>query len=187
MLLAYEMNGEPLPPDHGFPVRLVVPSWIGISSIKWVGEIEVSAQPLFSPWNTQFYRLFGPDYPAEGSRRSVARWSRAPSNSPGTPNSRSAGPAPCCAAGPGPVTDGSGTSRSAPTAAPPGAAPSPAAAVDDDGWQRWEFPWRPRAAGPYDLLARATDVTGARQPDAGPYNTLGYLFGAVVRHPVTVA
>jgi DMSO/TMAO reductase YedYZ molybdopterin-dependent catalytic subunit len=35
VLLAYEMNGRPLPPDHGFPVRLVVPSWIGIASIKW--------------------------------------------------------------------------------------------------------------------------------------------------------
>src|SRR5436309_1272079 len=37
VLLAYEMNGQPLPPDHGFPLRLVVPSWIGVSSIKWVG------------------------------------------------------------------------------------------------------------------------------------------------------
>jgi DMSO/TMAO reductase YedYZ molybdopterin-dependent catalytic subunit len=67
VLLAYEMNGRPLPPDHGFPVRLVVPSWVGISSIKWVGDIEVSDAPLFSPWNTQYYRLFGPGYPPEGS------------------------------------------------------------------------------------------------------------------------
>jgi DMSO/TMAO reductase YedYZ molybdopterin-dependent catalytic subunit len=63
VLLAYEMNGAPLLPDHGFPVRLVVPNWIGIASIKWVGEIEVSDQPLFSPWNTQFYRYFGADFP----------------------------------------------------------------------------------------------------------------------------
>ncbi|MEU8611993.1 molybdopterin-dependent oxidoreductase, partial [Actinoplanes sp. NPDC048791] len=66
VLLAYEMNGEPLPADHGHPVRLVVPGWIGIASIKWLGSIEVSDAPLFSPWNTQFYRLFGPDHPAEG-------------------------------------------------------------------------------------------------------------------------
>ena len=52
VLLAYEMNGEPLPPDHGFPLRLVVPGWVGIANIKWVGQIEVSDQPLFSPWNT---------------------------------------------------------------------------------------------------------------------------------------
>ena len=42
VLLAYEMNGETLPPDHGFPLRLVVPGWIGIASVKWVGSIEVS-------------------------------------------------------------------------------------------------------------------------------------------------
>jgi len=68
VLLAYEMNGEPLLPDHGHPVRLIVPHWIGISSIKWVGRIEVSDQPQFSPWNTQFYRLFGPGYPADGQQ-----------------------------------------------------------------------------------------------------------------------
>ena len=42
-LLAFEMNGEVLPVDHGFPVRLIVPGWVGIASIKWVGELEVSA------------------------------------------------------------------------------------------------------------------------------------------------
>ncbi|MCI4067110.1 molybdopterin-dependent oxidoreductase, partial [Micromonospora sp. R77] len=67
VLLAYEMNGEPLPADHGHPVRLVVPGWIGISSIKWVGQVEVSATALFSPWNTSFYRMFGPDHPAGGA------------------------------------------------------------------------------------------------------------------------
>lgn len=67
VILAYEMNGEPLPYDHGYPVRVVVPSWVGIASIKWVGDIEVSAEPLSSPWNTDFYRLFGPSYPPGGS------------------------------------------------------------------------------------------------------------------------
>ncbi|MGK5681625.1 molybdopterin-dependent oxidoreductase [Actinoplanes sp. URMC 104] len=67
VLLAYEMNGSPLPADHGFPVRLVVPSWIGISSIKWVGSIEVSDEPLFSPWNTQFPFLLRPDQHARGN------------------------------------------------------------------------------------------------------------------------
>ena len=48
VLLAYEMNGTRLPVDHGFPVRLVVPGWVGIASIKWLGQIEVSTRPLFS-------------------------------------------------------------------------------------------------------------------------------------------
>jgi DMSO/TMAO reductase YedYZ molybdopterin-dependent catalytic subunit len=66
VLIAYEMSGEPLPPDHGFPARLVVPGWIGIASIKWLGRIEVSDTPLTSPWNTRFYRFFGPEYPPQG-------------------------------------------------------------------------------------------------------------------------
>src|SRR5512132_853771 len=41
-ILAYAMNGEPLLPDHGFPVRVLVPGWIGVANIKWVGRIEVS-------------------------------------------------------------------------------------------------------------------------------------------------
>src|SRR5438270_1940942 len=53
VILAYEMNGEPLPPDSGYPVRAVVPHWAGVSSIKWVGQIEVSATPLVSYWNTE--------------------------------------------------------------------------------------------------------------------------------------
>ena len=60
VLVAYEMNGAPLPPDHGFPVRLVVPGWVGIASIKWLGELEVADHPLVSPWNTKSYRMIGP-------------------------------------------------------------------------------------------------------------------------------
>ena len=62
-LVALKMNGEPLPPDHGFPARLIVSGWAGVASIKWIGRIEVSAQPLYSPWNTIEYVLVGPRYP----------------------------------------------------------------------------------------------------------------------------
>ncbi|MFC7274897.1 hypothetical protein ACFQS1_12950 [Paractinoplanes rhizophilus] len=53
-------------------------------------------------------------------------------------------------------------------------------------WQRWEIGWTP-AAGAHELMARATDVRGNTQPDVARYNTLGYLFDAVVRLPVTAA
>ena len=45
-LLAWGMNGEPLLPDHGFPVRLVLPGWVGIASIKWLGSLEVATTEL---------------------------------------------------------------------------------------------------------------------------------------------
>ncbi|MQA86423.1 MAG: molybdopterin-dependent oxidoreductase [Streptosporangiales bacterium] len=126
VLLAYEMNGHPLPPDHGFPVRLVVPSWVDVASIKWVGDIEVSDRPLISPWNEarlhagRTYRLRG------------RSWS-------------------------------------------------------GHGWTGWEITWRPERPGRGVLMARATDESGNTQPAQTPFNRLGYLFGAVVRHPVTVA
>jgi sulfane dehydrogenase subunit SoxC len=63
-LLVYAMNGDTLPPDHGFPLRLLTPGWVGVANIKWVGRLEVSEQPLFSYWNTETYVLLGPDYPA---------------------------------------------------------------------------------------------------------------------------
>ena len=62
-LLAYAMNGDPLPPDNGFPVRAIVPGWIGTNSIKWVGQIVVSKEPIKVKWNTASYAMHGPDYP----------------------------------------------------------------------------------------------------------------------------
>jgi len=45
VLLAYEMNGEPLPPLHGFPLCVIVPSYIGARSVKWLANIDVQDQP----------------------------------------------------------------------------------------------------------------------------------------------
>ncbi len=47
------------------PARLIVPGWVGIASIKWLGQIEVADEPLFSPWNTTQYRMIGGDWPAD--------------------------------------------------------------------------------------------------------------------------
>src|SRR5262249_20745295 len=64
-LLAYAMNGEPLPPDQGFPLRAIVPGWVGINNIKWVGRIEVRNSAINVPTTTSTYVLDGPDYPSK--------------------------------------------------------------------------------------------------------------------------
>ncbi|WP_082857570.1 sulfite oxidase [Amycolatopsis regifaucium] len=182
VLLAYEMNGRPLPPDHGHPVRLVVPSWVGISSIKWLGRIEVSETPLFSPWNTRYYRLLGPGYPVEGTvvtRQVVKSAFELPWNAE-------------FAAGAKQVLRGrswSGNGRIRRVEVSTGDGWRQAkfvGAATDRGWQRWEIPWHPGVSGAYTLRARATDITGVTQSDVTPHNTQGYLFDAVVRHPVRV-
>ncbi|TDC73970.1 sulfite oxidase [Streptomyces hainanensis] len=186
VLLAYEMNGEPLPPDHGHPVRVLVPSWVGISSIKWVGDIEVSAEPLYSPWNTDLYRLFGPDHPPEGSapltRQTLKSAFELPWDAPlavGREHRLT-----------GRSWSGAGGVRAVDVSTDGGASWRPARLHDAprrDGWVRWSTEWTPAAPGRAELLARATDVTGASQPDRSVPNQQGYLFGAVVRHQVAVA
>jgi DMSO/TMAO reductase YedYZ molybdopterin-dependent catalytic subunit len=182
-LLAYEMNGQPLPPDHGFPVRLVVPGWIGIASIKWVGQIEVSDVPLHSPWNTQLYRLTGPSYPPDEppiTNQEVKSAFELPwgatlnAGEPVTLTGRSwSGHAPIRSVD---VSVDGSTWRPARLRDP----------NPRNAWVRWELPWRPAKPGAYTLRARATDAIGRDQPETVPFNDGGYLFWAVVDHPVTV-
>ncbi|MFD9910481.1 sulfite oxidase, partial [Streptomyces sp. NPDC059063] len=185
VLLAYEMNGEPLPPDHGHPVRVLVPSWVGIASVKWVGDIEVSATPLYSPWNTDFYRLFGPGHPAEGSapltRQTLKSAFELPWNARLSADTRHRLT--------GRSWSGEATVARVDVSTDGGTTWHRARLHDvprRGSWVRWSTPWRPRTPGPATLLARATDATGRTQPPTTAHNTQGYLFDAVVRHPVTV-
>ncbi|MFI7614549.1 sulfite oxidase [Nonomuraea terrae] len=173
VLVAYEMNDAPLPPDHGFPVRLVVPGWVGIASIKWLGDIEVSTTKLFTPWNTVFY----PDVTTLPVKSAFELpWNaRLPLPGPYVLRGRSW-------SGRGRIVrvevsfDG-GTSWHE---------------ADHHGphlvraWLPWHITWSPRHTGPHVLMARATDETGATQPLVTPRHPLGYHFDAVVRHPVDV-
>src|SRR4029453_789588 len=57
VLLAWEMNGSPLPPPDGFPLRLVVPGWYGMTSVKWLTRIRVLTEPFDGFQHTHSYRL----------------------------------------------------------------------------------------------------------------------------------
>src|SRR4051812_14971580 len=60
-LLAYEMNGASLPPQHGFPLRLVVPGWYGMTNVKWLTRITVLEEPFTGFQNAVGYRMYDPD------------------------------------------------------------------------------------------------------------------------------
>ena len=181
------MNGEPLLPDHGFPVRLVLPGWVGIASIKWLGSLEVASTELTSPWNTKWYRMTGGFVPGR-----LAAADRQP----------------------GPLGVGAGAGARPSPARPAveltGRSWSGAAAVDAGRRQRRRrlapgsrrAPYRSGAPPGLDavalrveeararqhvLMARATDAAGRTQPLVTPFNDNGYFFDAVVKHPVTVA
>lgn len=60
-VLAYEMNGEVLPRDHGFPVRVVIPGVVGARDVKWVGKVMLADEESASHWQQKDYRSFAPD------------------------------------------------------------------------------------------------------------------------------
>ncbi|WP_193605509.1 sulfite oxidase [Nocardioides dongkuii] len=184
-LLAWGMNGRPLLPDHGYPLRLVLPGWVGIASIKWLGSLEVSTTELTSPWNTRWYRMSGGAYPADAPPLTLnpvrSAW-ELPWDAT-LPRRRRLELTGRSWSGAGPIArvdvslDGGRTwSRARLRDRPRGVA-----------WTRWSVAWDRPTPGAHTLLARATDVHGRTQPDVTPYNSQGYFFDAVVQHPVTVA
>ena len=61
VLLAYEMNGKPLPADHGYPIRVLVPGNVAARSVKWVNKIILSGEESTSQWQRRDYRCLGPN------------------------------------------------------------------------------------------------------------------------------
>ncbi len=182
-ILAYEMNGQPIPPDNGYPVRLIVPGWVGVANIKWVGQIQVAKEPLYSYWNTTNYILEGAAYPtpipltnqAVKSAFELAFNATLPNSFQILTGRSWSGVAPIKRVDIS--TDGGNSWRAARLREP----------NLPNAWVRWDYPWWPQGPGNYTLQARATDWAGRTQPATVPFNTLGYLFWAVVNQPVTVA
>ncbi|PKH42859.1 DMSO/TMAO reductase YedYZ, molybdopterin-dependent catalytic subunit [Nocardioides alpinus] len=183
-VLAWGMNGEDLLPDHGYPLRLVLPGWVGIASIKWLGSLEVSRSALTSPWNTTFYRMTGPEWPVDSppltvnpvrSAWELARDAVLPSR-PVTLTGRS--------------WSGAGRISRVSVSLDGGTSWRPAVldrrSRQDEGWTRWSVRWGNPRPGHHEILARATDERGRTQPLEAVFNTQGYFFDAVVRHPVRV-
>jgi sulfite oxidase len=67
VLLAYEMNGEPLSPQHGFPLRVLVPGYIGARSVKWLASIVLQDAPSTNYYQARAYKLFPPHVQAESA------------------------------------------------------------------------------------------------------------------------
>ncbi len=181
-LLAWGMNGQALLPDHGYPLRLVLPGWVGIASIKWLGSLEVSTTELTSPWNTKWYRMTGGSYPSDTPPLSVnpvrSAWELAwDAHVPGRKHVELTGRSWSGAARIAHVdvsTDGGREWHRARMSHP------------RSGWTRWSHSWKRPSAGAHVLMARASDAARRTQPLTTPFNDGGYFFDAVVRHPVTV-
>jgi DMSO/TMAO reductase YedYZ molybdopterin-dependent catalytic subunit len=189
VLLAYEVNGAPLPPQHGAPLRLVVPGWYGMTNVKWLARITVLTEPFQGYQNISGYRL-RLDEADEGEP--VTRIQpRALMVPPGIPEfmsrERFLAPGSC-------RIEGRAWSGWAPvagvTVSVDGGATWQEAELDEQAgpwaWRSWSYVWEPAAPGRYELACRARDEAGNEQPLRPRWNLGGYSNNAVQRVTVTV-
>jgi DMSO/TMAO reductase YedYZ molybdopterin-dependent catalytic subunit len=190
-LLAYEMNGAPLPPQHGFPLRLVVPGWYGMTNVKWLDRITVLDQPYEGYQHAVAYRMRTSDEEAgEPLTRMLPRSLMMP---PGIPDFATRDRA---VARGSYVLEGRAWSGLAPierveVSVDRGRNWNDADLAPDAlgpwAWRGWTRVWEPRDPGEYVLGSRAHDAGGNVQPDEPSWNLGGYANNAVQWVRVTVA
>jgi DMSO/TMAO reductase YedYZ molybdopterin-dependent catalytic subunit len=175
VLVAWAMNDAPLPPDHGAPLRLVVPGWYGMASVKWLARIEVLTAPYVGQFQTTSYQFEWPDRAREAVTTILPR---ALITDPAPGDTLPRGPFTVRGkawSGTGPITavevsiDGAGDWQPAQVAPPTG----------PYQWQEWHFDWSGAEPGRHVFRARATDAAGNCQPDSPAWNRLGYGNNAV--------
>jgi len=185
-LLAHRMNGEPLPRDHGFPLRTIVPGWVGSSQIKWLGRIVVSSEPQWTRNNTTSYVLIGDDHEPEGEAEGevVTLQSIKSALALPWPARLSANPHQL----EGYAHSPHGDIASVEWSEDGGSTWNPALLTGrqiDYGWAQFHFEWA-ATAGEHKIMTRATDVRGNAQPESVPFNEKGYLFNQPLPHPIVV-
>ncbi|MCX4907502.1 sulfite oxidase [Streptomyces sp. NBC_00878] len=190
VLVAYEMNGAPLPPQHGHPLRLVVPGWYGMAHVKWLRDITLTDTQFTGFQQAVAYRYRqAPDEPGAPVTRIAPRALMIP---PGFPDfmsrTRVVRPGPVrlegrAWSGRAPVTkvevstDDGGSWREAELAPPDGRA------GHAWSWRHWQSLWT-ATPGAHVLTARATDAAGTTQPVTQPWNRGGFGNNLVQRIPV---
>jgi DMSO/TMAO reductase YedYZ molybdopterin-dependent catalytic subunit len=187
VLLAYEMNGAPLPPQHGAPLRLVVPGWYGMAHVKWLRRITLVAQP-FDGFQMRAYRLRDtPDEPGVPVTRIEPRALLVPPGFPDFMSRRRVVRS-------GPVRiEGRAWSGWAPVSKVEvsidgGDTWEPAdleRAQASHGWARWTWTWQSEL-GSYVLACRATDASGRTQPLGQRWSRGGFANNTIQRVPVIV-
>lgn len=195
-IVAYAMNGEPLPMLNGFPVRLIVPGYFATYWVKCLSWVRLLDKPDENFWMNPGYRV--PDTPRGNTsladvkagkvkmipitRMPVRSFVISPDGNTKIPAGLPVTVRGIAFSGSGPVVkvEFSDSARGAWRAAELGEDLGPYA------FRTWEVEWTPQRAGTYQLAARATDAKGNIQPDEGVWNPGGYLWNKIEYQDVVV-
>jgi len=190
VLLAYEINGRPLPPQHGFPLRLIVPGWYGMAHVKWLRGITVLDGDFGGYQQATAYHLrLSDDDAGVPVTRMLPRALMIP---PGIPDfaSRVRFLAPSRQVLTGRAWSGCAEVTKVEVSADGGRTWNAAALGDgpsEFAWRPWTFEWDATEVGEYELCVRATDAAGNVQPTAQSWNREGVQNNSVQRVTVVVA
>jgi len=189
VLLAWEANGQPLLPAHGFPLRLIVPTWYGMASVKWLRSITVIDHTFQGVEQKQVYRLQSSS--SDGGRPVRHKAVRSALKAPGMPDAISRmrfvprgrhvlqGMA---WSGRGAITKVEVSTDDRRTWRRAALAPQ----VGPYAWTPFSVTWDVARRGEYVLSSRATDARGNVQPLEAPWNVQGMAVNNVERIPVRV-
>lgn len=188
-LLAYEMNGQPIPIKHGFPLRVVTAGWASDSWVKWLTNITVLDKEFDGFWMKNAYRK--PDHPVapmtaltpEQMKPVTSLQVKSVIASP-LDNAVVKVGAPITISGVAWSGD-SGPVTSVEVSTDTGRTWKPASLISSQktqfGWRQWSFDWTPPRDSYYTIMARARDAAGNTQPFAQEWNPSGYGYNVVPR------
>jgi DMSO/TMAO reductase YedYZ molybdopterin-dependent catalytic subunit len=184
-LLAYEMNGEPLPVKHGYPLRALALGWTGANCVKWLHKITVLDRPYEGHFMDKVYRVFqqGEDPKSGAIVKDIVVKSII-----FEPLDGETFPAGVLAIR-GAAYAGEAGIKGVDVSVDDGQTWNPAKLIGIDqsyAWRHWEFLWDVRQAGEYTIMARATDTHGHQQPETALWNVLGYANNGIREHAIIV-
>jgi DMSO/TMAO reductase YedYZ molybdopterin-dependent catalytic subunit len=182
-ILAYEMNGEPLPLKHGYPLRALALGWTGANCVKWLHKITVLDRPYEGFFMDKVYRVFqkGED-PRSGEVVKdimVKSIITEPINGDNLPTGT--------VAIRGSAYAGEAEISKVDVSVDGGQTWIAAKLIGIEetyAWRHWEYLWDAREQGEYTIMSRATDARGRRQPENADWNVLGYGNNGIREHAI---
>jgi len=184
-LLAFEMNGEPLPLKHGYPLRALALGWTGANCAKWLQKIMVMDRPYEGFFMDKVYRVFQKDQePASGSVVTAIKL-KSIITQPLQGENLQVGPITILRA----AYAGEGEIERVEVSVDNGTSWRPAAFIgpkEKFAWRQWQFIWEAKDKGDFKIMARATDSDGRIQPVNASWNVLGYGNNGVTEHAILI-
>lgn len=185
-LLAYQMNGALLSPDHGYPLRVIVPGWYGMTSVKWLTRIQVLRKPYKGYHQGDYYVYIKAGDAFDSPKKRVSSMEvKSLISSPRHGESLILGQHVVK----GVAWSGDGIVESVEISIDHGETWQPARLKEPEGqysWRHWQFIWEVHQPGYYLIIARATDGLGRRQPIRAQWNYRGFANNSSHAVPVQV-